>query len=641
MCSPAASRRTPEPNPLLACFRIFQIVLLVFVQTAASAAQTPKARGEVSTTTAGMAKSPLSPSTSAPIPGFTLQNTNQGWWLVAPDGQRFFSLGVCCVHQGLARAQFDPEAPAYAAWHHYETAQGWADATLKRLRRWGFTTAGAWSDYQTLKGSNEMTLWLTPVLHLGSSAGAPWWDMWSPQVLGRMEATAREQILAVRDDPHLLGYYTDNELGWWNATLFKMTLEQPPDSGQRRRLLQLLRETYHNDWKKLIRDFDSENAETWSELQKRGMLYLRPGGEGIKVMRRFLGILAERYYEVAHQIIRKYDRRALILGDRYQSFFYPEVARACARYVDAVSSNLNAQWNDGAFLRSYLDTLHALTGKPILISEFYMAAAENRSGNKNSQGGFPVVTTQAERADGLRRTLTGLLQLPYVIGADWFQYSDEPTHGREDGENFNFGLVDIQDHPYEEITTLTASLDVNHLKARPAAPRLDASGGIPRAPTQPMGDFESARGLKHWDRERGFVKPVSDFPLADLYVCWTPQALYLGLHSLDIIEDAYYRSRSVPKSDRPLWTIRLGGQDAVRARLGAGREPLISDPGIHLQNLSGVNLNVHNVALMELPASRFGKEEFKPGDTIVLSSTLLTHCQAYRVDWEGDFKLRE
>ena len=34
----------------------------------------------------------------------------------------------------------------------------------------------------------------------------------------------------------------------------------------------------------------------------------------------FLGLLAERYYQLVHQIIRKYDTRALILGDRYQSF---------------------------------------------------------------------------------------------------------------------------------------------------------------------------------------------------------------------------------------------------------------------------------------------------------------------------------
>ena len=85
--------------------------------------------------------------------------------------------------------------------------------------------------------------------------------------------------------------------------------------------------------------------------------------------------------------------RALILGDRYQSFYYPEVARACGRYVDAVSSNLNASWNDGSFARFYLETLHRLTGKQLLIGEFYMCARDNRSGNKNDRGVFPVVAT--------------------------------------------------------------------------------------------------------------------------------------------------------------------------------------------------------------------------------------------------------
>jgi len=30
----------------------------------------------------------------------------------------------------------------------------------------------------------------------------------------RMDQVAREQILALRDDPRLIGYYSDNEIGW-------------------------------------------------------------------------------------------------------------------------------------------------------------------------------------------------------------------------------------------------------------------------------------------------------------------------------------------------------------------------------------------------------------------------------------------
>ena len=372
---------------------------------------------------------------------FSIQPSDGIDWLVRPNGERFFSLGVCVVTTGVSPSAFDPNNPRYAARREYADANQWAEATLKRLKSWGFTTIGGWSDFQALKQSRDRDVVFAPVLHIGSTAGAPWWDMWDPKVLDRMEQVARDQILALRDDPRLIGYYSDNELGWWNAILLQMTFEQAPTSGQRHRLLELLRQTYRNDWSELLQDFEpASGVENWQELEQHGTLFLRPGGSGTRTMRRFLALLAERYYSLVHDIIRKYDQRALILGDRYQPFYYPEVARACAPYVDAVSSNLNASWNDGTFARFYLETLHALSGKPVIIGEFYMAARENRSGNKNDRGVYPVVATQRERAAGFRNTLEALLQIPCVIGADWFQYYDEPAHGRHDGENFNFGV---------------------------------------------------------------------------------------------------------------------------------------------------------------------------------------------------------
>src|SRR5437762_838946 len=401
--------------------------------------------------------------------GFTIQQQGQAAWLVRPNGELFFSLGVCCVSQGASRNEFDSANPGYAAWQHYADSNLWANATLKRLKTWGFTTVGGWSDFQALRDCGDKDVAFAPVLHIGSTAGAPWWDMWDPKIIDRMDAVAREQILLLRDDPRLIGYYSDNEMGWWNAILFKMTLEQAATSGQRRRLIELLRQTYRNDWSELLGDFEpAPDVENWQVLEQHGMLFLRPGGNGIRVERRFLELLAERYYSLVHDIIRKYDQRGLILGDRYQSFYYPEVVRTCARYVDAVSSNLNASWNDGSFARFYVETLHRLAGKPVLIGEFYMCARDNRSGNKNDRGVFPVVATQKERAAGFRNTLGALLKIPHVIGADWFQYYDEPTHGRYDGENFNFGLVDIHDRPYEALTTTASALDLVGLKKQPA-----------------------------------------------------------------------------------------------------------------------------------------------------------------------------
>ncbi|MBL9135730.1 MAG: hypothetical protein JNK85_07675 [Verrucomicrobiales bacterium] len=584
---------------------------------------------------------PTSTPVSRPNPAYSIRHTDGGWSFVSPGGDPFFSVGVCVVTQGASPSAFDPENPGYAAWQHHPTTNAWADATLARLKSWKFTTVGGWSDFATLRNSTQQTLALTPVLHLGSTVGAPWWDMWDPAIVARMDDVARAQILPLRDDPRLLGYYTDNELGWWNATLWKMTLEQAPTSGQRRRLLRLLRDTYQENWSRLLADFEPEKADSWVTLEQGGMLYLKSGGGGLKVMRRFLGVLAERYYQLVHDVVRKYDSRALILGDRYQSFYYPEVAQAAAPWVDAISSNLNASWNDGTYVRWHLDTLHQLTGKPIVVSEFYLAARDNRSGNRNNQGVFPVVATQSERATALRRTLDSLARTRYVLGADWFQFFDEPRHGRDDGENFNFGLVDIVDRPYEEVTGAFASFDTNGLRAHPATPRLDASRGVPPAPPDPFADFLPTRALKNWDRERGFVKPSSLLPIADLYVCWTPSAVYLGLYAQDVTEDAFYRDRSVPKSDRAQWLIQVGESQPVRLRLGAGRDPIPSDPSVRLEHISGVNLTVRSITALAMPAERFGKMSFKPGDTIRLRSQFLSHGQSYRVDWDGEFTLRE
>ena len=586
-----------------------------------------------------MPVSGVSVTSASPEP-FSIQRHRGTDWLVRPDGTRLFSLGVCCVDQGTAREKYDPEKPGYAAWRYYSSSNAWAEATLQRLSAWGFTTVGGWSDYAALKEWHHAAVAFTPVLHMGSTAGAPWWDMWDPKIIARMEQVARDQILAVRDDPRLLGYYSDNEMGWWNVALFRLTLEQVPTSGQRQRLLQLLRRTYRRDWSALCLDFDPEGAASFEDLDRGGRLYLRPGSDGMRTMRQFVALAAARYYALVRELIRKYDTRALILGDRYQSFYYPEVAQASAGHLDAASSNLNAGWNDGSFPRYYLDTLEALTRRPVFVSEFYLATRENRSGNENKPGHFPLADTPGERIAGFRRTIESLLRLPYVVGADWFQYYDEPTFGRPDGENYSFGLVDIHNQPYADLVEAAAALDLTARRIQRPPPRPDASRGVPPAPREPFATFEPHLALKGWDREQGYVKPVSKFPMADLYVCWSPEALYLGLYAQDVVEQDGYRDRRVPEVDRAEWTVQAGKPRwTIRARIGAGGPAVVSEPALRLVHLAGVELTTRCIAAMELPASWFGRRAFREGEQVEFSSSFLTHCWVYRTDWRGRFRL--
>jgi hypothetical protein len=40
---------------------------------------------------------------------------------------------------------------------------------------------------------------------------------------------------------------------------------------------------------------------------------------------------------------------------------------------------------------------------------------------------------------------------PSLVGTHWFQWLDEPNTGRNDGENYNIGFVDVADRPYTEL----------------------------------------------------------------------------------------------------------------------------------------------------------------------------------------------
>jgi hypothetical protein len=572
----------------------------------------------------------------------TVRKDANGWWLVSPDGEPFFSLGVCMFNQGAKKEEYDPAKPSYSALRHYDAPEAWADASLRRLKEWGFTTVGGWSDYEALGKSDEHDLWATPVLHLGSRSGVPWFDMWDEKQIRRIKELAEETIVPLRDDPRIIGYYSDNELGWWNAIHWKMTLEQPATSGQRQRLIRLVRDTYDDDWNSLEKDFVPAGAKNWDELERAGMLWLRPGSDGIRTMRRFLGMTAVRYYQLMRDTIRAYDPDAMYLGDRYQSFYYPQVPAAARKYVDVVSTNLNSSWNDGTFIRSYLDTLHSLTSKPILVSEFYMAAEENRSGNKNAVGGFPAVATQKARSEALANTLRDLGRLPYVVGADWFQYYDEPPHGRKlDGEDYNFGLVDIHDEPYGEVAETFAAFEPSELRSRAAEPRPDARGGVPPAPKKPLADFVFMNALKSWDRERGFVPPASKNPLGDLYICWSKDALYLGTFVLDIIEPDYYQDSKVPEIDRAKWTVQINGKKPVSARVGAGAKPVLTDPLVEIESVSGTYHDVRCISVIKIQPQYLGKSSFESGDRIKLDSSFDTHGRAERIEWKGNFVLSE
>jgi len=181
----------------------------------------------------------------------------------------------------------------------------------------------------------------------------------------------------------------------------------------------------------------------------------------------FAGPVAQRYYQVVHDALRAVSPDLLILGSRLLAYATSApVIAASGPFVDVVSANqyevtpsamqllLSAAQQNGYIvtgdLFADLDELARLAQKPILISEFGYRAAD--SGLPNTfPPQFPTLATQVERAAAYDAYMQRVLERPYMVGAHWFKYADEPAQGRADGENDNWGIVNVDDVEYPDL----------------------------------------------------------------------------------------------------------------------------------------------------------------------------------------------
>ena len=418
------------------------------------------------------------------------------------------------------------------------------------MRDWGFNTAGAWSlspAFLKMPAVIDLALGRTSLFH--------WVDPFDPGNLERMRQVAREQVAPFKGNPYRIGYFTDNEVGWWNGPLFTVFTAYPPENFTKQRLVRLLRERYADNWQGFVKDFvPPADVQSFSELlQSRAKTQLRPGGQGIQVVRQWTAIVAEQYYRTATQAVREADPDALILGDRLPIYYDPDAVRVMAPYVDVISVNYNLDAPNGWVAPYFFTALGQLSrNKPVLVSEWFFAAHENRSGNLNRTG-YPneagdfdpssninltghlmTVQTQDERARGAAAGAKRLAGMPNIVGLHWFQYYDHPKGGRDDGEDYNFGLVDINDRPYEKLTEAFRRLHPTLTKLHENAGRFRASGWaglLPHAELR-IGD----NSLTDWPLDSALM-PLRTKPaeavFGDLYVSWSGNGLNLATISMD------------------------------------------------------------------------------------------------------------
>jgi hypothetical protein len=91
---------------------------------------------------------------------------------------------------------------------------------------------------------------------------------------------------------------------------------------------------------------------------------------------------------------------------------------------------------------------------PVIIGEFHFGALDRGMFHT----GLRKTANQQARAAAYLNYVRGAVHNPTLVGAHWFQFGDQATTGRGDGENYQIGFVDVCDTPYPEI--LAASREV-------------------------------------------------------------------------------------------------------------------------------------------------------------------------------------
>lgn len=166
---------------------------------------------------------------------------------------------------------------------------------------------------------------------------------------------------------------------------------------------------------------------------------------------------APKYFGVVNRLLKKHDPNHLNLGVRFNKLPPKSVLVASMGLVDAHS--VNCYSTDIADSIRFSRFVYENSGAKVIVSEFSFFSPDNLSGNKNAMwpyGGH--VASRKERADYFSKLVEAMAGTPYVLGCDWFQWNDEPPHGRYDGEDLNCGIVSIHDEPYPEMVDAVRNL---------------------------------------------------------------------------------------------------------------------------------------------------------------------------------------
>ncbi len=162
----------------------------------------------------------------------------------------------------------------------------------------------------------------------------------------------------------------------------------------------------------------------------------------------------EKYFSIVSEKLKTAAPHKLYLGSRFDYHWYPDMAaefddivKLAGIYCDVISFNLYRYTMKDFLLPRGMD-------KPVIIGEYHFGALDRGLPHT----GLRSTKDQKQRAKAYHNYVSSCLDHKQIVGSGWFQYCDQPYTGRNDGENYQIGFVDICDKPYEE--TIAACRDI-------------------------------------------------------------------------------------------------------------------------------------------------------------------------------------
>jgi hypothetical protein len=361
---------------------------------------------------------------------FCVEKRGDGWQMVDPEGCDFISVGLNDV--ALSATQNGKKAMEQL----FGTPENWTKRTAELLTLYGFNTLACESDFSMFRKAG-CRLAYTPNLYwmsgYGKKRGGTYQQsghtgypkdcifVFDPGFEEYCNEEAKKLVTS-KDDPWLLGYFSDNELPLSGKILSRYLSLPESDPGY-------------------------QAAKKWF-AERVGGIDRKPPQEDEEA---FLEVVTDRYHRIVITAMKKYDPNHLYLGSRTHGECYKSraVMRAYGRNVDIMSINYYRAWNPDKELFSMWKNEGK---KPFMITEWYAKGED--SGMANTTGWGWLVKTQPERGYFYQTCTRGLLADPNCVGWHWFKYMDnDSTDTTMDPSNLdsNKGIVSMVYEPYKDI----------------------------------------------------------------------------------------------------------------------------------------------------------------------------------------------